>query len=68
MFTDPRVHTRKWAARHPVRMGLLVGAIFYGVEVLATGDPLGTLPFATVIGVIFWLAALSGRRKYRKPQ
>lgn len=66
MFRDPRVHTLKWAARHPLGMGLVVGAIFYLMEVIATGDLLGTLPFAAVIGAIFWVTSLGERRRRNK--
>ncbi|MFJ3235680.1 LPXTG cell wall anchor domain-containing protein [Streptomyces sp. NPDC086787] len=66
MISDPRVHTRRWASRHPVYTGLLVGVLFYVVELVATGEALGTLPFAIGIGAIFALAALSQRRRRKK--
>lgn len=66
MISDPRVHTRRWASRHPVYTGLLVGVLFYLMEILATGDALGTLPFAVGIGAIFALTAFSERRRRKK--
>ncbi|WP_327713177.1 hypothetical protein OG912_37055 [Streptomyces sp. NBC_00464] len=47
-------------------MGLVIGAIFYLVEVISTGDLLGTLPFAAVIGAIFWVTSLGERRRRKK--
>ncbi len=47
-------------------MGLIVGGLFYLVETLATGDPLGTIPFAVVIGAIFTLTSFGERRRRKK--
>jgi hypothetical protein len=66
VLTDPREHTRKWASRHPIYAGLIAGGLFYLVEILATRDPLGTVPFAVVIGAIFTLTSLGERRRRRK--
>ncbi|MCX4909592.1 hypothetical protein [Streptomyces sp. NBC_00878] len=66
MVRDPRIATRKWAAQHPLLTGVTVGGIFYLVEILATADLLGTLPFAILIGAIFSLTALSERRRRKK--
>ncbi|WP_330459194.1 hypothetical protein OIB37_21295 [Streptomyces sp. NBC_00820] len=43
-----------------------MAAVLYLVELVATGDPIGTLPFAAAIGAVFWLTALSERRRRRK--
>jgi hypothetical protein len=45
---------------------LIAGGLFYLVEILATRDPLGTVPFAVVIGAIFTLTSLGERRRRRK--
>lgn len=66
MLTDPRVHTRRWASRHPIYTGLISGGLFYLVETAATGDALGTVPFAVVIGAIFTLTAFGERRRRKK--
>ncbi|MFD6423071.1 hypothetical protein [Streptomyces sp. NPDC060198] len=66
MISDPRVHTRRWASRHPVFTGLIIGVLFGLVEVLATGDALGSLLFAVVVAGIFTLTALGERRRRKK--
>ncbi|MGW7527832.1 hypothetical protein [Streptomyces sp. NPDC054783] len=42
-----------------------MGTLFFLIEIAATGDFVGTLPFAGVIGGIFWLTALNERRRRR---
>jgi hypothetical protein len=66
MVSDPRVHTRRWASKHPIYTGLIFGTLFYLVEILATGDALGALPFAMAIGAIFTLTAFGERRRQRR--
>lgn len=66
MVSDPRVHTRRWVSRHPIYAGLIIGMLFYLVEILATGDAFGTIPFAIAIGAIFTLTAFGERRRQRK--
>ncbi len=63
VISDPRAHTRKWASRHPFYTGLAIGVLFYLVEILATGDALGSLPFAVAIAGIFALTAFGERRR-----
>jgi hypothetical protein len=63
---DPRKRTREWAAEHPVGVGLLIGSLFYLLELAATADPVGTIPFALVICAIFTLTAYGERRRRRK--
>ncbi|MGW2278836.1 hypothetical protein [Streptomyces sp. NPDC001770] len=43
-----------------------MGVLFYLVEILATTDALGSLPFAVAIAAIFTLTALSERRRRKK--
>jgi len=45
---------------------LIIGMLFYLVEILATGDAFGTIPFAIAIGAIFTLTAFGERRRQRK--
>jgi hypothetical protein len=47
---------------------LIFGTLFYLVEILATGDAIGTLPFALAIGAIFTLTAFGERRRQRKAE
>lgn len=68
MVSDPRVHTRRWASKHPIYTGLIFGTLFYLVEILATGEPIGAIPFAIAIGAIFTLTAFGERRRQRKAE
>lgn len=63
---DPRDKTRKLSAEHPLAMGFATGSLFYLVELLATGDPVGIIPFALVIWAIFTLTAYGERRRRRR--
>ncbi|MGW4144537.1 hypothetical protein ACWELV_48975 [Streptomyces mirabilis] len=63
---DFDVNTRRWAARHPISPGVSAGSLFYVIESLSYEDPVGTLPFAGAIGLVFLLTALSEKRRTRK--
>lgn len=65
-MNDPRNRTRKWAAERPLATGVVAGVIFYLVELIATSDPVGTIPFALGTCAIFALTAYGERCRRRR--
>ena len=65
MISDPRVHTRRWASKHPIYMGLIFGAVLSRRN-LGDRRPLRDHTFAIAIGAIFTLTAFGERRRQRK--